>query len=168
MKGLKFVVTDDYRSGPELSSPSGCRCSEEDEADCCCNDDEIVYSVDFAAVDKGKFAVFEVALSPDNNSESRLMKLFDSKDEADTYAKIQYRRYTGDNPFIADGTLSSAYHPNGKRARIEVPEPQEEEDDDEHDFKLTPFCYDEDLHWIIIMDEKGNWTPHSLDSCAIW
>lgn len=154
-----FVVTDDWRSGPELHFHS-----DEDDGG-----DETVYEVQFPLCAPGVVSVFELAMTDVGVGEVRLLKTFALHEEAEHYAKLQYQLLTGDGPFIRDGETES-WHARGKRKRIELP-PVADDDDEEdlvHDFKLEGAYGDSSLHWIVLADDANLWEAHSLNGCAIW
>lgn len=160
---LDFVVTDDYRAGPELHLRTTCDCPEE----CNCEEEDY-YNVSFPQVEKSKIAVFEVAFYRDGTGEARLMKSFKSQKDAKRYAMIQYRLYTGENPFVADGTYNSAYHPNGQRIDLGELDTKEDGGDLEHEFKLRPAYNDSNLLWLFVMDASGEWVAYSTNPYAVW
>lgn len=111
---------DDYRSGPHLSigflNENGESESESDSNSFEIDDQK--YTIEIENTDK--FVVYHTLL---HLEEAELIPIeeFDTKGEAESFAKEQYYLYTGNFPFIVDG-MTCAYKSTGERKEIQINE----------------------------------------------
>jgi len=161
MKTITLTVLheDDYRLGPSLRVIE-IKEDEDDEAEDEEEEDEDEEGVELSyEIDETHIFVYHVQINQCGcKSRVKLLKKFDTYDEADKFAKKIYQRLTGDAPFIADG-LDEAYHATGKRIKLE-----EEEDEEKGSFIED---HDEDEPYLLVVSEDI-FEPHSLNPFAVW
>lgn len=155
MTTFKVTHTDDYREGPALYTEKLSDSSDDDD-DESSSDEEYTISYEIDIKKTTNYVIYYIYMGI---GDCKLKKLAEreTKEEAEEFAKQQYKLYTGDYPFITSG-YNSAYHPEGERKAFHIDEEQEclipKGNDDGHD------------HLII---SNGNYIEtHSLNHFAVW
>lgn len=151
---LKVKHTDDYRSGPSLNVVDNIQNDSEEEK-------EEEEGVDLSyEVDDKHFFVYQAQINQCGcGSTVKLLGKFDNYETADKFAKKIYTIITGDAPFIQDG-IDTAYHPTGKRERIE----EEEEEEDKYSFLEDN--HEDEPYLLVVADDL--FETHSLNPFAVW
>ena len=105
---FKVTHTDDYREGPALYTEK----LSDDSDDESSSDEEYTISYEIDIKKTTNYVIYYIYMGI---GDCKLKKLAEreTKEEAEEFAKQQYKLYTGDYPFITSG-YSSAYHPEGE------------------------------------------------------
>ena len=153
---LTLSESDDYRAGPEIyvvRDPAG-----EDESS---ND----FECEFSNLQPGHYSVHLVRSEWDT---AECFGNYANLQDAVDYCKLQFKLYTGCDPFVQNGNFSGNYHPDGDREKIVVPTKGEDSDESMScDFEKR---YDDGTAYLIILMDQPRWhfEGHPLKYDAVW
>lgn len=165
IRRFRVCIIEDYRIGPGLDcseinpkQSSNDEKSHGDSSNGLSSDEEKSYGDDWDQIEfsvpDAHCHVFHFKFGED----TRLLKSFETWNDAKIYAQQQYTLVTGEDPFVSNGEYNAAYHSKGARIPVSIETATRDIQDDGED----------NIYDYIFIIHGPRYQVYSLSPYTIW